>query len=161
MDQAAGDPDALDVPIIAVPNPLIDALLPRLPAEDVDGPDGGGVDGGVGDADAVGRVEREITQVDLLDVPPHARVEATKAAVEAYTASAHDGGQPQGLGDTDVPGLVAAVHEAEVAADQAALAHGIKHVARVAAADVGAEADVDARVEQGAHGAEAAAQGAV
>lgn len=149
------------IAIVAIEDPFRDALVPRLPAEDVHVP----VDRLVIVGDLVG----DGAQVDELGVPLHADLEAADLVGQAHDLRAAPRRQVQDLVDAQL-GLLAlvlrqvrqlAAGRDEVVRHQLRLPRRLEDARAVAAAHVGAEADLDALLQQPAHAGDAAREGRV
>lgn len=179
VDEAAADPNLLGVAVITVVQPLGQHLVPGLPAKDVDvaavGAVGGRNGASGGDdgarAAAVGSVllvqaqarVGDVAEANELGVPVLANLEAASLVLEAEALGAAAGGEVKDLlgGELALLLLLAVEAHGDVARDEGSLAGVFENRGRVAAADVGAQADVDALLPQPADAGGAAGDGGV
>lgn len=161
MHQPSPHPDLLNVPIIAIKQPLRDPLIPLLPAKHVHVPM----------IPHILFINRLIDDAETneLRVPLHTDLEPTDLIAEANDLGAAPRGEVEDLLDAQLCpfallgrqiGPLAGGHGA-VVRDEGGLARGLEDAGAVAAAHVGAEAEGDALVEQPADVGLAARQGRV
>ena len=179
MNKTALDPDLFGVAVIAIVQPLGQNLIPSLPAKNVDvaafhtirrrnqtsSRHRSARPTPIGSVLLVKAQARlgNLTEANELGVPVLADLEAAGTVLETETLGAAAGSEVKDLLDGELALFLFVAVEAhgDVTTDEGGLAGVFENRGRVAAADVGAEPDVDALLPHPAHAGGAAGDGRV
>jgi len=147
MNQTPLDPYGNRVPVIAVVKPLVDTIFPTFPPEYIHG---------TLMLLMYHTININLPEADHLSIPLLANLKVTDLVLESNHMRTAKRSEMQGFLTGELRGI--AIGHGDVARHPDSVAGHLQNAGAVAAADVGAEADVDAVVDELAHLGAAAGQ---